>query len=140
MRVERLDDNFAKTGNIALSNGPKMSQLPVIDDVHVPGIRAWPAGHLAGLERPERGRVRGKRGREGWGGRRALVHGYVVNEKRELTMTLGEEREGKWVAKGANVAESKLLKVEMSSRHLRLSTRGILQNREYSTPERDTRP
>lgn len=132
MRVERLDDNFAKTGNIALSNGSKMSQLPVIDDVHVPGIRAWPAGHLAGRERPERGPEPGKRAREGWGGRRALVRGYVVDDKRELSRIVGgEAREGKWVAKGANVAESKLSKVEMSKRrHLRLSTRRILQNRD----------
>ncbi len=69
-----------------------MSQLPVIDDVHVPGIRAWPAGHLAGREHPGRALVRGKRGREGWGGRRALVRGYVDDNKRELTRTLGEER------------------------------------------------
>lgn len=86
MRVERLDDNFAKTGNIALSNDLKMSQRPVLGDIHVLGIRAWPAGHLAGRERPGRALGRGTRGREGWGGRSALVRDYVV-DTRELTRT-----------------------------------------------------
>ena len=100
MRVERLDDNFAKTGNIALSNGSKMSQQPVLDDIHVLGIRAWLAGRLAGQERPGRALARGMRGREGWGGRSALVRDYVV-DKRKLTRTLQSvgarrEKESGW--------------------------------------------
>jgi hypothetical protein len=95
VRVERLDDYFAKTGNIALSNGAKMSQQPVVDDIHVLGIRAWPAGHLGRRQRPGREQVRAMRAREGWGERSALVRGDV--DKRELTRTLrgDEEREGK---------------------------------------------
>jgi len=43
VRVERLDDYFARTGNIALSNGAKMSQQSVLGYLHVLGIRAWSA-------------------------------------------------------------------------------------------------
>ena len=103
MRVERFDDYFAKTGHVALSNGPKMSQQLLLNNVHVLGIRAWPVRHSARRRRPGRAQVREMRGRKGWSERSALVHGYVV-EKRELSRTLQSA-----VAKSANVAESKLL-------------------------------
>jgi len=44
VRVERLEHYFAKTGNIALS---KRRQQPVVDYLHVLGVRAWSAGTLA---------------------------------------------------------------------------------------------
>ena len=97
MRVERLDDYFAKTGNIALSNGAKVSQQPVVDNTHVLGIRAWSAGHLGRRQRPVREQVRAMRAREGWGERSALMR--VDVDKRELTRTLrarGGENESGW--------------------------------------------
>ena len=115
MRVERLDNYFAKTGNIALSNNPKISQRPVLDDGHVLGTRAWPAGHLARRQGPGRGRGRGMRGREGWGERRALVRGEV--NKREMTRTLrggGGEKESRWWQR-CQRGRVEVLVVEMSN-------------------------
>ena len=80
MRIERLDDYFAKAGNIALSNGPKMSEQNVLGGIHVLGIRAWSAGHLALRERLGRERVRAMRAQEGWGERGAWRATTSINE------------------------------------------------------------